>query len=87
VLCETLDSGAAAADWKYWAFYLDLPRLAAENGEAWPIPGAKEKGVYQRRRNASVVKRRPRFLARRRGGDPARADTSFAGEREIVCYE
>jgi hypothetical protein len=87
VLCETRDSGAAAADWKYWARFLDLPRLAAENGETWPIPGAKEKPVFARRRNGTIVKRRPRFLARRKAGNLSRAAQVFAGEREIVCYE
>jgi Family of unknown function (DUF6101) len=86
LLSETEDSGAAAADWKYWSFFLDLPRLAAENGEIWPIPGATEKRGFARRRNA-VAKRRPRFLARRKSGDPRRAEEVFSGEREIICYE
>jgi hypothetical protein len=87
VLCETKDGGAAAADWKYWACFLDLPRLAAENGEAWPIPGAEEKIVFPRRGNSSVAKRRPRFLARRKAGNPARTSLIFSDEREIICYE
>lgn len=87
VLFETQDSGAAAADWKYWAFYLDLPRLAAENGEAHPIPGPRDAQIFWRRRHANVAKRRPRFLARRKKGDLARSQTVFEGEREIVCYE
>ncbi|MFY9655024.1 MAG: DUF6101 family protein [Methylocystis sp.] len=85
LLCETKNSGAAAADWKYWSFFLDLPRLASHDGEVSPLPGAKP-GVA-RRRGAAIAKRRPRFLARRKAGEPARVSEVFYGEREIVCYE
>jgi hypothetical protein len=87
LLCETKDSTAAAADWKYWSFFLDLPRLACENGEVAPVGGTKGKLVFARRRTATVAKRRPRFLSRRRRGEPGRAAAVFSGEREIVCYE
>lgn len=87
VLCETQDSGAAAADWKYWSFYLDLPRLAAKGGEAHEIPGPADRQVYWRSRLANVAKRRPRFLTRRKKGRPERTNEVFAGEREIICYE
>jgi len=85
LLSETKDSGAAAADWKYWSFFLDLPRLACEDGEVSPVPVAKR--TVARRRGAAVAKRRPRFLARRKRGESARAAAVFCGEREIVCYE
>jgi hypothetical protein len=87
VLFETQDSGAAAADWKYWSFYLDLPRLAAAEGEAHEVPGPAEKQIFWRRRLVNVAKRRPRFLTRRKRGQPERTSEVFAGEREIVCYE
>ncbi len=87
LLCETKDSSAAAADWKYWSFFLDLPRLASENGEVAPVGEAKGKLVFARRRNATVAKRRPRFLSRRNRGEPSRTGAVFCGEREIVCYE
>lgn len=87
LLCETKDSSAAAADWKYWSFSLDLPRLASENGEVAPVSGATGQRIFLRRRaNATVAKRRPRFLARRKSGEPARAAEVFHGEREIICY-
>jgi hypothetical protein len=85
LLSETKDSGAAAADWKYWSFFLDLPRLSSENGEVSPISSAKRGAT--RRRSAAVAKRRPRFLARRKRGETARAAEVFCGEREIICYE
>lgn len=88
VLGETGDSTAAAADWKYWAAWLDLPRLAAENGDFAevdaPVCGAAAPG---RRGGSSVRRRRPRFLALRRSGDARRLAEVFAGEREIICYE
>ncbi|ARN80887.1 DUF6101 family protein [Methylocystis bryophila] len=87
LLCETKDSGAAAADWKYWSFCLDLPRLASENGEVSPVGAAKPAQIFARRRNVAVAKRRPRFLSRRSRGELARAAEVFSGEREIVCYE
>jgi hypothetical protein len=88
VLVETLDGGAIAADWKYWANFLDLPRLSATDGELRPLEtSAPPAPAPQRRRNASVAKRRPMFLRRRKGGDPARRGVVFSGEREIVCYE
>lgn len=87
LLCETKDSSAAAADWKYWSFFLDLPRLASENGEVAPVEKSKSKAVFARRRNGTVATRRPRFLSRRKRGEPARAAAVFRGEREIVSYE
>lgn len=88
VLTETQDGSAVAADWKYWANYLELPRLGAENGRlrALDAPAAPA-GAPRRRGAAGVIKRRPRFLARRQGGDAARLAAVFAGEREIICYE
>jgi hypothetical protein len=88
VLCETRDSAAVAADWKYWSSYLDLPRLSQEDGDVAPVDGAKDSNrTIERRHNFGVAGRRPRFLSRRRKGEASRTETVFAGEREIVCYE
>jgi hypothetical protein len=88
LLSETKDSGAAAADWKYWSFLLDLPRVASQNGEVAPLPARKRKtGLARRSNNATLAKRRPRFLARRKRGEAARAGQVFRGEREIIGYE
>ena len=88
LLAETQDGGAAAADWKYWAAWLGLPRVTNEDGEfaAVDVVSASQI-VIQRRRNAAVAKRRPRFLFRRKAGDCSRMDEVYAGEREIICYE
>ncbi len=87
ILAETHDSGAIAADWRYWATFLGLPRLWSRDGGAEPAPAAIASTTSPRRRNASVRKRRPHFLARRKLGDLTRASAVFAGEREIICYE
>ena len=91
ILTETRDGGAVAADWKYWASFLDLPRLSGKDGAVEPLQGppagAPAKDMRARRRNVGVAKRRTRFARRRKQGDLARADAVFSGEREIVCYE
>ena len=84
VLAETKDSDAVAADWSYWADYLALPRIAESDGEMREV--GEGRTTFARRRNA-VAKRRPRFLARRKCGEPARAGVVFSDEREIICYE
>jgi hypothetical protein len=88
LLAETQDSGDAAADWKYWAAWLGLPRLAAQDGELTPVDvaGAVPAGL-PRRNNAAVRQRRPRFLTRRKPGEAMRMSDVFSHEREIVCYE
>ncbi len=89
VLGETQDSGDAAADWKYWASWLGLPRLSTENGERAEVDaaGGALLGYYPRRNAAALRQRRPRFLMRRKPGVASRMTEIFAGEREIVCYE
>ncbi len=87
VLAETGDADAAAADWKFWASVLALPRLYKQNGKIELVDHAKRKDPFRRPRNATVAKRRPRFLARRKLGVASRKNTVFAGEREIICYE
>jgi hypothetical protein len=91
VLAETADGGAVSADWRYWASFLDLPRLAGKDGELETLdPRLGEvlaRGAIARRRNVSVLRRRPRFAARRKTGDASRMETVHEDEREIVSYE
>jgi hypothetical protein len=90
LLGETEDCGSVAADWRYWASWLGLPRLTEEEGELRALDGAAEEAVAavaRRRGDANVRKRRPRFLFRRKGGDPSRAKQVHAEEREIISYE
>jgi hypothetical protein len=91
VLAVTADGGAVSADWKYWAAYLDLPRLSGRDGglEALDprIGDVAFHGVLERRRNTSVQQRRPRFSARRKTGETKRTSVVHEDEREIICYE
>lgn len=91
VLTETADGGAVSADWKYWASYLDLPRLSSKGGELESLdPRLGEvafRGALERRRNGSVQQRRPRFATRRKTGETARMSTVHEDEREIIAYE
>lgn len=91
VLAETRDSGAAAADWRYWASFLDLPRLAGAEGDLSALErpqDARAKTLAPpRRQGSATLKRRPRFLSRRKAGDAARLQAVFTDEREIICYE
>ncbi|MEK4033642.1 DUF6101 family protein [Methylocystis sp. IM2] len=89
VLGETGDSTAAAADWKYWAAWLDLPRLAAENGDFAevdaPVCGAAAPG---RRGGSSVRRRRPVFSPFAGAGTPAAwRRSSPASARSSVTSE
>lgn len=87
LLAETSDSGAVAAEWKYWAHWLGLPRLAAENGELAEVDAVATSPIPGRRGGSPLRRRRPRFLARRKAGVASRMAEVFAGEREIICYE
>lgn len=90
LLGETQDCGSIAAEWRYWAAWLGLPRLAEEDGALRALDGAVEDAVAgsaRRRCDANVRKRRPRFLSRRKAGDPSRAKLVHAQEREIISYE
>ncbi len=90
LLGETQDGGSVAADWRYWAAWLGLPRLAEEDGELRALDRPADEAVAamaRRRSDANVRKRRPRFLARRKAGDPSRTRMVHAEEREIISYE
>jgi len=91
LLTETKDPASAAAEWKYWSSFLELPRLAAKDGELSPLEatlgGVVVREAVERRGASAVARRRSRFLVRRKSGDPARTSTRHAGEREIISYE
>lgn len=90
LLGETQDCGSVAADWRYWSAWLSLPRLREEEGELRLLDSPTEDAVAvaaRRRGDANVRKRRPRFLLRRKGGDPRQTKMVHAQEREIISYE
>ena len=90
LLGETRDGGAVGADWRYWAAWLGLPRLAEKDGELRALEGAAEDAgaaAACRRGETTLRARRPRFLVRRKTGDSRRTKTVFGEEREIAGYE
>ena len=83
----------SAAEWQSWGSVLGLPLLIEDiDGELRrPVEmiGALMTGeaALRRRRKTPLRKRRPYFLARRRGFGPGIAPAVHRGEREIIAPE
>ena len=83
----------SAAEWQSWGSVLGLPLLIEDiDGELrrpLEMVGALMTGevALRRRRKTPLRKRRPYFLARRRGFGPAIASAVHRGEREIIAPE
>jgi Family of unknown function (DUF6101) len=75
-LCVSSDPDEIAAAWLMWSELFALPQLRDDE------PG--EPAPRRRRRNA-VRWRRPRFLMRRRVGDPINPAQVYRGEPEIIA--
>jgi hypothetical protein len=72
------DPDEIANAWQAWCELFALPRLPeAQTPE--PAP--------RRRRHNAIRARRPKFLVRRRGGDPLDAPDIHQGEREIIARD
>lgn len=88
LLDEAADDTDILADWRLWARVLGRPALVErEIGQfelASATPEAVEKSGALARR-ARPLKRRPRFLARRKAGRWPVEPTSHASEREIIA--
>lgn len=83
-LAQTEAEAMATLD--VWANWFGLPRLIEDaSGEYVALDHVIP--TPPRRRPAATLARRPRFLRRRKPGALARMATSFAGAREIICYE
>jgi hypothetical protein len=86
-LFEAFDSADVVAEWKRWAQYFSLPKFIER--EAGRLEGAERQigqvklgtAAILRRRGATMSKRRPRVLARRK---PPMAN-SFAGFQGSVA--
>ena len=62
--------------WQMWSDIFALPQL----------PEDKEREPVQRRRRQNAIRaRRPKFLLRRRGGDPLNLANIHQGEHEIIA--
>jgi hypothetical protein len=77
-LCTGSDRDDIAAAWQIWSDIFALPQL--QHSEA------SEPAPRRRRRNA-IRWRRPRFLMRRRIGDPLDPANVHAGEHEIIARD
>ena len=76
-LCVTSDHDEIATSWQLWSDILKLPLLAEKACEPTP----------RRRRHNVIRTRRPKFLVRRRNGDPLDMAKIHHGEREIIARD
>jgi hypothetical protein len=83
----------SAAEWQSWGRVLGLPLLIADLDGTLRRPvemlGALMRGeiALRRRRKTPLRKRRPYFIARRRGFGAGIAPAIHRGEREIIAPE
>ncbi len=78
VLARYAEEGDVLAAWREWARFFDLPtlverRLGEDEPEKPMLGRVAACPASPRRRGKWINARRPRFLARRKVGDPARA--------------
>lgn len=76
-LCVTHDEEEITTAWQLWSDILKLPLLAEKACEPTP----------RRRRHNAIRTRRPKFLMRRRSGDPLNPTNVHRGEREIIARD
>jgi Family of unknown function (DUF6101) len=77
-LLVSSDADEIASAWQTWSEIFALPQLPEEK---MTEPAAR------RRRHNAIRGRRPKFLVRRRGGDPLNPANVYAGEREIIARD
>ena len=75
-LCVSADREEIAEAWQMWSEIFALPQLS-EDKTREPAP--------RRRRHNAIRARRPKFLVRRRAGDPLNPASIHHGEREIIA--
>ena len=79
-LCVSSDHEEIASAWQMWSDILALPLLAEEDDHSEPA-------ARRRRRHNAIRARRPKFLVRRRGGNPVNTETVHREEREIIARD
>jgi len=72
------DRDEIASAWQMWSDVFALPQLPEER---------KREPAARRRRHNAIRARRPRFLVRRRAGDPLGELSNHRGEREIIARD
>ena len=75
-LCVCADPDELATTWLMWSELFGLPQLW-DDDPSEPAP--------RRRRRNAISRRRPRFLVRRRIGDPLNPANVHRDEREIIA--
>ena len=84
------DPAEIADDWRAWGEVLNLPLLIVDRDDR-VIAAESRAGAlgrvppHQRRRHSFFAERRPRFLARRKSGQPGRLERLYA--REIIARD
>ncbi|MEA2883457.1 MAG: hypothetical protein QOH32_2713 [Bradyrhizobium sp.] len=76
-LCVSADAEEIASAWQLWSEIFSLPQL--QDTSRAPAP--------RRRRRNAIRARRPKFLVRRRMGNPLNTATMHHGEREIIARD
>ena len=77
-LCVSSDRDELVSAWQMWSDIFGLPQL----------PEAKTREPAQRRRRHNAIRaRRPKFLVRRRAGNPLGELSMHGGEREIIARD
>jgi hypothetical protein len=77
-LCVSSDRDEITAAWQTWSDIFGLPQLPQDTV---PEP------AQRRRRHNAIRARRPKFLVRRRLGDPLNPANIHQGEREIIARD
>ena len=77
-LCVSCDRDEITTAWQMWSEIFGLPQLPEDKV---PEP------AQRRRRHNAIRARRPKFLVRRRGGDPLNPANLHHGEREIIARD
>lgn len=90
-LMVTTSMDDVVAEWRTWGRVLALPLLMVDaEGHYRPLEArigcVAVREALQRRNRSMASRRRPRFLARRRVGEPARMQMAANG-REITSWE
>jgi hypothetical protein len=90
-LAEGRDPEALVPEWRGWAKFFRLPRLAQGVGEGWVALdgrlGALVLGPAQPRKRGWPLKARRSRISALRKPAKTREHLVHRGEREIICYE
>ena len=76
-LCVSADAAEIASAWQLWSEIFALPQL--QDASRDPAP--------RRRRRNAIRARRPKFLVRRRIGNPVNTESVHRAEREIIARD